>query len=124
MVLVLDISSSMEDKTTPSDDSLYAELKGNSAFTHTRLLNLFTSADRIITELMENNPENRVSVVVYDRKASVIMPLAHYTPNATVLEKMGTDFYDDKYLDAVEGSSPTLRRPPSPPRLQTAPLPR
>ncbi len=57
------------------------EAAAREAFRHTRFLNLIYSADRIITELMENNPENRVSVVVYDRRASVLMPLAHYKPN-------------------------------------------
>lgn len=101
MVLVLDISSSMsDDKTIPAVEP-YAELAAQGAITHTRFLNLIYSADRIITQLMKNNPENRVSVVVYDRRATVIMPLAHYEANTTPVSQIGggKDYvYDTDYL--------------------------
>ncbi len=79
-------------------------------FKHTRFLNLIYSANNVIEQLMNNNSQNRISVVVYDRRATVIMPLAHYLPNDNTLPltvKPGSksdapdkDYvYDTKYLN-------------------------
>lgn len=146
MVLVLDVSSSMSDSTTPANGTVWADIldelvnyfttdpEGKAAiqnddfvsyydghkdkdetiehyaarrtFDHTRFLNLIYSADNVIKQLMDDNPENRISVVVYDRRATVVMPLAHYTANTTPVSEIeppegveGSDYvYDSKYL--------------------------
>ncbi len=85
-----------------------AEVTAAKAFEYTRLLNLMASADRLIDTLMQQNPENRVSVVVYDRRAEVSMPLAHYTPNTKTLgelwESEDGGIYDSAYLSSSGGN--------------------
>nr|WP_325300810.1 hypothetical protein [uncultured Dysosmobacter sp.] len=94
--------------SSDGNDLTMEEAAAQQAFSHTRFLNLIYSANRVIEQLMNNNPENRVSVVIYDRRATVIMPLAHYDANTETLADMkspdGIDdssyvFDNDKYTD-------------------------
>ena len=109
MVLVLDISGSMGDVTTPEVEP-YKTLAAQGAIKHTRLLNLVYSADNVIKQLMNDNPENRVSVVVYDRRATVVMPLAHYTANTKAVSEIKPSdsnyVYDSGHLNDDEKDDP------------------
>ena len=98
-----------EDRTGEFWGKTLEEVAAARALPYTRYSNLVYSADRVITALMKNNPENRVAVVVYDRRASVVMPLAHYTPNEVPISQMDGNsnaYYDYHYLDGHPGKTP------------------
>ncbi len=110
LVIVLDVSSSMGDSVDKSQTD-YKDTP--DIFETTRFLEMVDATDKTITALMEQNSKNRVSVVVYDRRATVVMPLAHYEPNTLPISEiksshdkvdangsLNSNFvYDTKYLN-------------------------
>ena len=88
LVITLDMSASMaHDVRYPisgiggSIDGKYASIEERTMekrIANSRIQKTLDAVNKTIDDLMNQNPNNRVSVIVYGAGATVIMPLAHY----------------------------------------------
>ena len=65
-------------KTSTPTDTVFV-LDVSNSMSGTALSSMVTATNNAISTLMEN-PENRVSVILYGYSGSVLLPLDHYTP--------------------------------------------
>lgn len=82
MASVKSISQSEVIKTKPVDVVLVLDCSTsmNTAVSNsTRFKNLVPAVDKIMTTILEANPENRIAIVKFCEKASVVLNLNHYT---------------------------------------------
>lgn len=89
---ILDVSGSME---------------GNKAGNVTRTQAVVTAVNDAMKQIMEDNPENRASVVLYSSGGNQLLPLDHYTPasGSNYLEYSGGDVYS---ANGLKGSAGTV----------------
>ena len=82
MASVKSISQSEIIKTKPVDVVLVLDCStsmNNAVANSTRFKNLVPAVDKIMTTILEANPENRIAIVKFCEEASVVLNLKHYS---------------------------------------------